>query len=452
MHLQNNTVKFNNLHFKSRYDKYFDKLEDDSFDTFKYIEVKNPAEAVTSPLPGEYFMRNYELFNPHKDFVDYSYRHYSEDDVELADNLKWRNVPQDYLNCSRYTESGFDDTVILKPQKPIVYSADNAYDNQHESFQTRLDEGFKRNEISTIYHSALVDKGVDYNNVKCIDFNLAKTGFNLLKSGKPINEVAHIMEGSKIQLADGSAYYKPELFNFLMEYPDCRSFVVEKKKNSEVFHRDVAESFREIKEVCRDDKELESVVKTCQIKKGPNSVLDPTLTKLCLDMIKEDIPMQQFSKIIKDSKLNKWDDSQVFSENLFEFLKLYPNARSVVVDSHGESETFNKEVAEAYKTLSPLTTVEPEVFKSIIDSCSLRGKVNNGLVGLAANMLIKEPNWSEKHSKIMNAVVRINSKGENVALNKSKFSIATLMSKGDYGISSIYDIVVLDLKNVELCR
>lgn len=552
-----NLLTNKNIAFKGYYDQFFDKPEEDRFDSFKYIP-EDEKQISSETVPIEYFLRDYELFDKQKDFVDRTYIQYGIDDVEIPIRHLLNKVPKDIYDKSDYVESPYFETEHKLPKSIQIYTADNSLKKEHESFQTRLNQGFSRKEVSTVYHSALIDKSED---LKTMDYTLAKKGFNLLSTGEPLDVVKKVMDGSKIHHANGSSTFNNNLFDFLTLYPDSRKYVVERKNNHEVFHSDVASVFPLISQYCADKRDVGLIVDVCRTGEKDKYKVDDELVKLSVNTIKEgkSVPYtanlikksklvsgngtkefnkdlfnflsefpndrdsvvtvskvgneyfisnvadkynklksissdkKEISQIInaclvgtkqdkiidsraldicynsvkngnsisdvlegiRDAKLKDINDGEFFDEELYDFIQKYPDSRNFVVRDNMYSTIFRRDRAEVYPILAEKCKIED--IEDIMSACEVYSKsqgtrIDGKLFDLAIDLLNINPDWTRNHDKIMGGVVKNSMYGART-VNIHKYDLAkTMSSSGYYGIDSIYSVVVLNNKNVELCK
>ena len=448
MHLLNTSNSF--ISFKNRYDKYFDNVE--KIDTYAIIpeyediEVEQQNKDTSSD-----FFREAELYDRRRDYPTKGYRIYDYDDVELAENMKYRSVPKNILNISRYQENRdfiSHPSCIYVPAKPEFYTVDNAWDKAKESFQSRLSQGFKHSDISNIYHFSLIK--VDDEGNKKMNLKLADRGFELLKSGRGIYEVAGLMDKSKLSYSDGSQRYSSELLDFLTVYPEARECVVENNRGYESLKKDVMDFYPQISKVCSEGRDINRIVSACQI----NSKVDENLVSLCLDTIENGESVQNASGCIKKAILrDRYDKNEVFDKKLYKFLLKHPKSRPYVVRKDTGKEYFDTDMAMDYVLIEKLSKRKEDVNK-IMDTCMVNGRnysmvADSELVDLAKTLLKKNSKWSPKHEKIMSSVVKETRYGTK-SKNNSKFELANAMAKGKYDIPAIYSVIVLNMKNVEL--
>lgn len=364
-----NTINFGNRNFESYLDDMSEPYEDEIIP--EYEELENPKTREAKD-----FMRLDELYDSRKgDRLDYYYRSYaSEDDVAFNDDIIYDLMPKSN-RAANYVTSPRDSlpaNYYLNNLAKDVYCADDAYNKEHESFQIRLNQGFKKEDISQIYHSAMRNITEDK---KTMDYNLAKKGFNLLESGKPVELVTSVMDGSKIAYADGTTVFKPELFDFLALYPNSRKFVVENKGSHEKLHSDIIAVFSEMQSFCKDEKEIGMVINSCKTGDSNDFKVDKELAKMCSDMVKNGQTVENATKLIKKSILTKEKGTKVFSQDLFNFLSEYPNDREMVVKDNNGEETVRKDIIDTYGSVKKVTQ-NPNEISQIVNACQV-GSRNN---------------------------------------------------------------------------
>ena len=191
MNLNLLTNTHNIISFKSQYDKYFDSCEDAEnyriIPEYEEFDSHSKQDEISSD-----FLREDELYDRRRDYPTRIYRIYDYDDVELAENMKYKMVPKDVLNKSSYQESrGFASrpSCIDVPYRREFYTVEDAWKEGKESFQSRLDQGFKRSDISNIYHFSLIK--VDDEGNKKMNLKLAIS--NIHGSVKKVIELTKLM-------------------------------------------------------------------------------------------------------------------------------------------------------------------------------------------------------------------------------------------------------------------
>ena len=450
---------FNNIstNFKGSYtDRFFDNPEDIREDhriirEYEGIPEKNEEDTIFV----NDMLREDELFDRRRDFVNSGYRKYDADDLPLSQNIIYRNLNKDLVNKSQFIESGHSSSRGLSwnpvPSIPF-YTVDSSNTREHESFQDRLNQGYKRSDISNIYHFALIDTPIP--SKKGMDFNLVKAGFQLLDSGKSIYQTADIMDKSKVHYANGSTRFNPDLLEFLQQYPDDRSIVVENRGNYERVRSDIMSIYPELNKICPEREDKERVIRVCQTGESKNKKIDEKLFDICKTKLSAGESVKEFTKNFRASLLEQPDGSENFSEELYNFLAKYPGNRDIVVDYHNRSEHFRDDIAELFPKVKKACKNEKAI-KSVIESCEIgdyaHRTVDKNLFKLSMKLLEKNSQWGNNHAKIMGAVVRENRYSER-AINQQKYELAESMAQGDYSVPAIYSVVVLNHKNPELCK
>lgn len=276
------------IDFKGRYEHILDSIDsgiDKDAIIPEYDDIDFDKETYRMDS-----QRTEELFDRGRgDKIDYFYRNYGDyNDLHINNDRISRFLSNDEINYSQYIDTDID-TRTQYMRRPVIYTAANALQLGHESFQTRLNEGFSREEISAIYNSALVNKGVDYKNSKCMDLKLAKDGFEFLKTGTDLKVVTNTMKNSKIARADGATRYVPELFLLLTQYPYARNCVVEKPKRTEYFRSDVAAIYPELRENCEQKSDVYRIIRSCRLyEKEQINRINIDMCKLALKIVKNE--------------------------------------------------------------------------------------------------------------------------------------------------------------------
>ena len=332
-------------------EKLFDDIE--AFDDYKIIpEYDGIQEVIPEDDERPDIFREYELFDRRKDSCDshYYHRYGDPEDVQLADKIIYRSIPADSRHFSSYIDTDIRNYERELPEQSnyinTIYTVENSWKSKHESFQERLNQGFKRSDISNIYHFALINTGIE--DKKRMDLNLAQKGFELLSSGKSIYETADIMDKSKIHYANGSTRFDADLFNLLAVYPDCRDVVVTRSNIYESVRKDVIEVYPAIHDVCPDNEDAKLVIKACQTSKNYQKEINKEALDACLNAIKNGEERKNATKLISESKIYTGNGDNKFNRNLYEFLIENPTERDLVVDSHNGIERFNEETANAF--------------------------------------------------------------------------------------------------------
>lgn len=446
-----------NTSFRSKYtDKYFDDPESirEDYQLIKeYEDLTDENNKETTFLND--MLRDDELFDRRRDYADSGYNRYDNDDLPLSKSITYRNINKDLVHKSQFIESGHSSSrgcswnLIPIPQ---IYTAENGWGREHESFQERLKQGYKRSDISNIYHFSLVDTGVE--GQKRMDFNLAKAGFKLLDRGKSIYQTADIMDKSKLHYGDGSTRFNQALCGFLADYPDSRRYVVETKGKSERLRPDIMKIYGELDEICPEWDDKERVIRACQTGHSGNKEIDEKLFTKCSAEIRAGVPVIKCTKAIKSAQLSKGKDFSEFSEDLYKFCLRNPDSRAAVVVTKNGYEYFDKDRAKVYTSIKRKCKNKSDV-KNIINACTIGDyydqHINKNLCELSIKLLEKEPEWTNQHSKIMASVIKQNRYNDKF-IDESKFELAKTMVEGEYSVGSIYATVVLNHKNPELCK
>lgn len=548
-------INFGNKHIDAYLDDLEAPYENEVIPEYEELDYR---ENVRKQDP----FRTDELFDRKRgDMIDYYYRVYgTEDDVDFNDDIRLGKLPNDQRYCTVATETrrSLPANYYLNNLAKDIYTSEYSYQRDHESFQTRLNQGFKREDISKIYHSAMINKSEE---IKVVDFSLAKRGFGLIKAGADINTVTKIMEDSKIHYADESSRFNEELFDFLTAYPDSRNMVVDDDKKCEKLRKDIMQIYPEINKICPYKRDVETIVNTCRTGRDDYKKIDKDLLDICIKSITNGKTVRETSKLIKNSKittatdkiefspelyrhLTKYPDSRQFVVNstqygeqvrediinqypliqdlckdknqisivikgcetgtknkkkidsdmlnilknmvegganisdvmsdltdakitdkhgnshfdkdLFGILKKYPECRNLVIERGEDYSRFRKDRAEVYPILKNACTDLDDVI-SVMEACELRNKnneakISSDLIDLALDLLKIEPDWTRNNDRIISGVVNTR-QGKAQSINRSKYELAKEMSKnGNFKISSIYSVVVLNNKNPELCK
>lgn len=551
---QPQTINFGTRHYEEFLDDLKEPYEDEIIPEYEELGL-DLVQPSSDPF------REDELFDRRKgDIVDYYYRCYgNEDDIPLNDDIRLRRAPKECRQANFEVEPRYalPANYYLNNLAKDIYTSENAYQREKESFQTRLNQGFSKKEVSEIYHSSLVNKSED---LKTMDYKLAKVGFELLKSGKTLKDTTKLMEDSKIKYADGSSRFKQELCDFLIQYPNSRKVAVEETKHGERLRTDIIPYYPMIKEYCNDETEATLIIKASMAGHQNNQKVDEKLLHTCEDLIKEGYAPKTAAKIVNGSKMKDENNLLKFNNDLFEFLKKYPNDRTIVVTDKGADECLQWDIMDTYDRLNQVCS-EKKDFKEIVNACKIdrRGKkpldknavnvciklLENGeytpktleliedsklqykngdtrfdedlfnfitkypegreivierangrehfrpdrasayeeinkvcdkvytisdiiedcelsktykkkvspeLTNLAVKLYTLNDDWDSRHTAIMDKVKRHFGTG-TTCINDSRYELAkTMAENGNYGIHSIYSVVVLNLKNPELLK
>lgn len=376
----NISALLNNQQFKGKYyeeDDYIVPEPKEREIIFDYEELAAPEEE--NKIDTNDFFRDYELFDIKKgDHTDYNYSLYSPDDVEFCDNIKYKSVPYDMRYPSQFIETPEVISTYEKYVSKPVYTVENGYKEHHESFQTRLNEGFTRKDISRIYNAALINKT---NDTKIMDYKLAQKGFEIRKAGKEIDETTKIMNSSKIRYGDGTTSFKPELFDFLVHNPDGRDVVVKTNGNSEYVRKDIISAFSEIKQFAVNKNDAEIFIKACQTGGRNKKKLDDELLKVCTEMVENGYSVIETAKIVNKSKLLNNDGTEIFDKRLHEFLLKHPDARNVAVEDCSRGEFVRTDVIKVYD----------DVYNTCKNNNDTALVINACQTGTRSNKKVKEP-------------------------------------------------------------
>ncbi|MCR5265592.1 MAG: hypothetical protein K6E29_03250 [Cyanobacteria bacterium RUI128] len=358
-----------NITFKSRHDKYFANEVEASLHQiipeYEDIDLDNIREEEPEPD----MFREDELFDRRRDYITPEYSIYDHNDVKLCDNIIFRDFMSDTINYSRYVEtpSAYDEYFTKPVVKPFVnYTVDCAYKNEHESFQERLNQGFSREEVSSVYHSALVDTA--YEGGKRMDLKLSKAGFEVLKSGKSLEDTTKLMENSKLSYADGSTRFNRDLFDFLFAHPDTRGLVVDQHGGYESLRKDIMNVYSEVSEVCKDEKDTKNVLKACQLGSAYRKSLDNELLKLFIGSVQDGVSIKNASDAMRQAKLSQGVRNEEFSRGLYDFLTVYPGTRDLVVEQKGDSEVVRYDIVEMYPKINEVCKNKEDAAE-VIDAC-----------------------------------------------------------------------------------
>ncbi len=378
----------NNIHFGNRhFDEYLDDIEapyeNEIIPEYEEYSLKEHEGATDT-------FRTDELFDRRRgDRVDYYYRVYgSEDDVELNDDIKYRKLPKEHRYANKSVETGYSlpANYYLNNLAKDIYTAENSYKNEKESFQKRVEQGFKKEDVATVYHSAMINRG---NDLKTVNFKLAKRGFNMLKSGRSLEDVTLIMDGSKIKYADESERFDEDLFNFLYSYPHSRNTVVERKSNGERLRRDIMEIYPAVSEIFSNKADVEFIIGACQTGSAKNKVVNDELLGLCVESVKNGTSVNKAIRVARQSKIKDENGTVEFSKILFDFLSEHPDKRDFAVNSTKEKEILRTDVIKVYPDLEKMCKTDKEI--SDLINCLQVGRgekkqIDSEMLALCKNM------------------------------------------------------------------
>lgn len=362
--------KSEHINFKSRYDKYFDSEAEASryqiIPEYEDIDLDHIRDEEPEPD----IFREDELFDRRRDYVTPEYSIYDHNDVKLCDNILHRDFIPDSINVSRFQESSSyfpDEYPGRYVVNPVVnYTVDCAYKKEHESFQERLNQGFSREEVASVYHSALVNTG--YEGSKRMDLKLSKAGFEVLKSGKSLEETTRLMEDSKLSYADGSSRFNRDLFDFLTVHPDTRGLVVDSDGGYESLRRDIMRGYSSVSQICPKEGDTSKVFEACMSGSGRRKSLDNKLLDIFVESIQKGVSVKNASDAMRQAKVRENDGEKEFCKTLYDFFTVYPNTRDLVVEQKGDSEKIRYDIIDMYPKINEVCSKEEDAVE-VIKAC-----------------------------------------------------------------------------------
>jgi len=171
---------------------------------------------------------------------------------------------------------------------------------------------------------------------------------------------------------------------------------------------------------CKDD--IKKIYHSSLMNKINNKIMDFDLAEKGFNLLKTQTPVEDVIKIMEGSKLCSCTDYQRFNQSLFDFLTVFPNGRSIVVQNDGGYEYIRKDILSSYEKISKSCS-NTEDIKHVVKASELkkddRTYLDNNLLEICIDKI--EEGYSPIFvSKNMNKS-KIDIDKKNVSFNKDLF-------------------------------